>query len=117
MINEMKANEGYIYLIKAASEPPRYKIGRTKNYHKRFRRLKECCPFPLRLIKVRKVKDMVLEEKILHEKMDKYRVWGEWFILPPEQVLSINDWFTPPSSLLSPPPSSISTLYSLDIPF
>ena len=97
MINQIKEIKegGYIYLIKAESEPPRYKIGMSKNVHKRYKQLKECCPFPLRLIKYIKVKDMRVEEKILHEKMDKYRVWGEWFILPYHLIISINDWFIP----------------------
>ena len=77
-----KDRSGYIYLIKAGSTPPRYKIGRTKDIISRYERLKECCPFPLRMLASRKVKDMVKEEKKLHVEFDKYRVWGEWFELP-----------------------------------
>ena len=43
---------------------------------------------------------MRVEEKILHEKMDRYRVWGEWFIFPYHLIISINDWFIPSLSYI-----------------
>jgi len=91
----MKSKKGYVYLIKVASEPPRYKIGRTKNVHNRFKQLQECCPFPLKIIDYFFTDDMSLREKLLHEKMGKYRVYGEWFLLPPYLLLSLGEWFNP----------------------
>jgi len=84
---------GYIYLIKAlGSNPTRFKIGRTNNIERRLKEIATCNPYPITLIDSFKVEDSVLSEKSLHQKMDKYRVWGEWFLLPHKYQINL-DWF------------------------
>lgn len=85
---------GEIYLINALCNPPRYKIGRTNNFERRFAELSECCPFPLKLVAKFPSQNLVADERFLHQRMAQYRVWGEWFQLPLRYVLDLS-WFQP----------------------
>ena len=78
----MNKQPGYIYLIKAGEH---YKIGKSTNVAQRIRQFN--LPFPVEVVHIIAVSDMLWAEKHLHTRFTTQRVRGEWFLLAPKDVL------------------------------
>lgn len=85
---EASANpvSGSVYLINAVGTN-RYKIGITTNIEARLSQLTKQSPFPLQIEIAFDSFDIRRDEKTLHEKFKKLRVFGEWFDLADEDAL------------------------------
>lgn len=70
--------KGYVYFIYHAGL---VKIGRTKDWQRRFRQFKTTIPFA-QVLRVEPTQDMIALEKYYHTLYKRYRVKGEWFKLP-----------------------------------
>lgn len=70
--------EGWVYLIHA-QDTIRYKIGRSINPISRIQELQKQSPYPLEITQSFWAADAVVDEAILHERFNEYRVFGEWF--------------------------------------
>lgn len=80
--------EGYVYLMVAESNPPRYKIGITRRKIKE--RLDELnrrqSPYPIKLLAYFYNKDCYKCEALFHRKYASYKVHNEYYEFP-EKVL------------------------------
>lgn len=86
---------GYVYLAWAEGSP-RYKIGCSKDVIERGWSLKSSTnnPYPIRIVHSFYSSEMIDRELQLHHQFEQYRVYKEWFELPPEaiaQFMSIQD--------------------------
>lgn len=77
--------EGWVYLIHADGTN-RYKIGRSTNPIKRHQVLQKQSPYPLVVAACFHSLDAVMDEAKLHDSLEDYRTYGEWFILQPEVI-------------------------------
>ena len=68
------------------------KIGVANDVKKRLASLQSGCPYELTLLAQWHTSDAGRVEDELHELLDKYRIRGEWFELPPNIVASIPTW-------------------------
>ena len=87
----MKSTEGYVYLI---CDPlnDRYKIGVTKGkVNKRMLKLQTGNSTELHIICQYKTEFPFRMEKMLHLKYDQYRVHGEWFDLPDNDIIHFEE--------------------------
>jgi len=82
---KLKDSKGVIYLLKSIDL---YKIGRTKNFKKRFRTYKTENPHGVRLIFKKETLDCQRIEKMLLEKFKDKQVRGEWFKLNRQEFIS-----------------------------
>jgi len=58
------------------------KIGRSSNCEKRLKQIQTACPYRLRLVDKFTSSDAVGEEKAFHAQYSRFRLKGEWFLLP-----------------------------------
>jgi Meiotically up-regulated gene 113 len=79
---------GYVYLIEAVGSE-RIKIGHGESAHKRLRQLGTGAPFPLRLLHSIPATDSLAFEQELHARYEVYKVWKEWYILPPDVLAAL----------------------------
>lgn len=77
---------GYIYLMHAQGTS-RYKIGISKQLRQRQQAINRQSPFPVHVVDCYAVNDMRRAESYWHKRFDALRIYGEWFELPPEQVV------------------------------
>jgi hypothetical protein len=102
---------GYVYFLQA-KETQYVKIGFTSHsLQQRIAALQCGCPFKLVLLFAVCVKDPAALEKRLQRKLSPYRLYGEWFVLPPNMLASL-ELFT---SLLLGPEKILET-QTLDVP-
>ena len=89
---------GFVYMIGFADRRlPRYfKIGSASIVQTRLSSLQTSSPFELKVVKAYWVDNMVLEERLLHEKHASARVRGEWFGLGPEDVRQFGEAISAP---------------------
>ena len=82
----------YIYII-GVHNSNFYKIGCSINPIERLQGLQTASPYNLNLIAMFESKNMFVDEKKIHQALDKHRVRGEWFNLiePFETVMSVNE--------------------------
>ena len=70
----------YCYCIKSLScNPTVVKIGQSTNPYKRIKRIRGGFPFETEVIFIIKETD-IINEDIIHNELDKYRLNGEWFL-------------------------------------
>jgi hypothetical protein len=81
---------GYVYLAWAEGSP-RYKIGCSKDLAERGWSLKTSTnnPYPIRIIHSFYCSNIIAGELHMHRQFEQYRVYREWFELPPEAVVQI----------------------------
>jgi Meiotically up-regulated gene 113 len=79
---------GHVYLIEAVGSE-RIKIGHGESAHKRLRQLGTGAPFPLRLLHSIPATDSFAFEQELHARYEVYKVWKEWYILPPAVLAAL----------------------------
>lgn len=75
--------EGFIYLIKADEY---VKIGIADDIKIRLKQIQGTCPLRLEIINFWKISNPSYYENLLHKQYKQYRVHGEWFKLPEEEV-------------------------------
>jgi hypothetical protein len=76
--------EGCVYVIRAPNDI--YKIGKSNNVPRRFKRFEVKLPFDIDLIHVIACSDYHKAERRLHEQFAGKRVAGEWFALDEADV-------------------------------
>jgi hypothetical protein len=82
---------GYVYLIESYNTQF-YKIGISKNDpHKRLKQLATANADELRLITTYESEYYRKLEKWLHRKFSQYRLEGEWFKLPDDDIIGFNE--------------------------
>lgn len=78
-----------IYFIQSGNNGP-IKIGHTtKNVEQRVRSLQTASPYPLKIIGL--IEGDVTLEQIIHKKLSKFRLRGEWFKCKPEVLKLIEE--------------------------
>ena len=77
---------GYVYCIVSSTNPPFYKIGRAGDVSQRISTIGILMPFSTELVHIIGSNDVILAERYWHNKFDKYRSNGEWFMLPRERL-------------------------------
>lgn len=80
---------GYIYFLQDKSQ--QVKIGKTKNLNERIFHLGLHLPEKPTLFHHFKTKDITKSERDLHDKFQQYRLNGEWFNLPQEELVKIKE--------------------------
>lgn len=76
---------GFIYLVEATGTQ-RQKIGYSKSVYRRLSQMQTSCPFDLIVLERVFSLDCQKLESLLHKYFDAYRVRGEWFELPAEEI-------------------------------
>lgn len=73
-----------IYLIAAETNyhGTLVKIGRSFNCEKRLKQIQTSCPYKLRIVDKFESDDATEEEKAFHSQYSRFRLYGEWFLLP-----------------------------------
>ena len=74
---------GYVYFVESQGL---VKIGRTNSLRSRLTTLQMGSPSRLRLIDYIIYNDHLSAEKEWHRRLARYRVRGEWFRIPPEEL-------------------------------
>lgn len=81
-----------IYVLKTESDPPMFKIGRTSGMvEKRIQSLQTGCPYPIREYASFQCNDSGKVEREIHEHLDGYRLQGEWFQVPTDELDRVLD--------------------------
>ena len=83
--------KGYIYFILDNSK--KVKIGKTKYLEERILQLEKILGEPIILHHFFKTFDITKSEKKLHKKYKQYRLNGEWFNLPKEELDFIKEYY------------------------
>lgn len=91
-ILEERPLEGFVYLVWAI-DTPRYKVGRSKNPHRRVEALNLQSCYPLKLLETCYFDNAEKHEKRLHCLLAQWRVHGEWFELPKYLLSTTSAWF------------------------
>ena len=84
----------FIYIIQLG-DTGIYKIGISKDPHKRIKQLQTKCPIPLNLIFFNYGHDYDFAERYLHYHFKRQRVKGEWFDLSAEDILEVTSRLFP----------------------
>jgi hypothetical protein len=71
---------GWVYFIQAGEF---VKIGVAKDVQQRLTFMQIGCPYDMVLLKAMECLDPYHDEEMIHAELEKYRVRGEWFKLPP----------------------------------
>jgi hypothetical protein len=78
---------GFVYLVGSRTHKW-FKIGTTRNSHKRLRSLQQSVPFALEAFSVIQVCRGLYVEKLLHKHFRAHRIHGEWFSLSEDAIAS-----------------------------
>ena len=81
--NILSNREGFLYIIKADEY---VKIGIADDIKNRLKQIQGTCPIKLEIINFWKIRNYTYFENLLHKHYKQYRVHGEWFQLPREEV-------------------------------
>jgi hypothetical protein len=89
---------GWVYILEA--HPNIYKIGRSRDYKTRHKMLSITLPFEVKVKSAIVTDDMIFGEELLHRMYERYRMKGEWFNLPNEEVDKLSGvysmyWYSP----------------------
>jgi len=73
-----------LYIIRAKSphKTNLVKIGVSTNIEKRLKQIQTSCPYKIELFEKANVKDAFGHERALHNQYKKFKLKGEWFLLP-----------------------------------
>lgn len=85
--NGYKGRNGFIYIIKADKY---VKIGVADDINYRLRQIQSTCPIRLEIINFWKINNTYHYEKFLHKRYKQYRVHGEWFALPADELIFLS---------------------------
>jgi len=91
-----KPHRGFVYVVKCHEF---VKIGIAADVTARVINLQTGNPYDVELIAKASSENPELAEESLHEQLDRFRIRGEWFKIPPKEladlVASINSWNRP----------------------
>lgn len=79
-------DEGYIYFLKKHGDDKIYKIGRSKSYPERIKKLEVKLPFDVEPHLICYSNDHKKSEKLLHSFFSNKRLKGEWFSLENDDI-------------------------------
>ena len=81
-----RKTKGYVYLFECGG---RYKVGFSDNIERRAKQL-DNRPFKLNIVAVSELLNNAYGvEQVIHEKLDKYKIYGEWYELTPDKVAQL----------------------------
>jgi len=80
----------YMVLANSPYKMNLVKIGVSSNVKKRMSQIQTNCPYKLSLIAEAKTNDAFGHERALHDQYKKYRLEGEWFLLPGITVFGLS---------------------------
>lgn len=83
---------GWVYFI-LGEETGHFKIGRTNDVEKRVKALQIGCPESLSVYGVLPAVDPSALERALHKRFAKYRLRGEWFADPDDEICLFADMY------------------------
>jgi len=86
---------GYVYLVEAIGTGL-YKIGIASDLKDRFRALQTGCPYKLRLVHACQPTNPIAIEREFHVLFKRYRVIGEWFNLPLNEIKRLTTYMSLP---------------------
>lgn len=81
------AEAGFIYCLHDGVG--HYKIGRTKQLHRRLHQITTQPPFPIQLEFAFRATDAITFEAHLHDRLAEHRLRGEWFTLTKDQIAEV----------------------------
>ncbi|GEM_PF-4037923 len=87
---------GHIYTIQSVTDPPTYKIGKSKEALRRIDKLAVKLPFAIDVIHLIETDDIDCAESDLHKRYEAQNINGEWFDLSDiqlEEIKSISRMF------------------------
>jgi len=83
-VSETAVNsKGFIYIIQADEY---VKIGIADDVKNRVKQIQSTCPIKLKVINFWKISKASYYENLLHKRYRNYRVHGEWFALPADEL-------------------------------
>lgn len=83
-----KPNQSSVYLMECGGK---YKIGISKDVARRVKELDKR-PFKINVVATSEMfEDAFMAERVLHSQCDKYRIDGEWFALPDNEIDAISE--------------------------
>lgn len=83
-----RKTRGYVYLFECGG---RYKVGFSDNVERRAKQL-DNRPFKLNIVAVSELLDNAYGiEQAIHEKLEKYKIYGEWYELTPDKVAQLEN--------------------------
>jgi T5orf172 domain len=74
---------GFVYVIQAG---PSFKIGVTKNVHRRLKQIKRGAAHPPIIVWKKHFDDCMKVERWLHARLGVFRTHGEWFVCPHTEI-------------------------------
>ncbi|MDI6727764.1 MAG: GIY-YIG nuclease family protein [Thermodesulfovibrionales bacterium] len=74
---------GFLYIIKAGKH---VKIGIADDVKNRLKQIQGTCPIKLEIINFWKTNNNSYYENLLHKQFKQYRIHGEWFELPEDEI-------------------------------
>ena len=83
IVESVSNRDRHVYILKVKN---RYKIGITKNLEKRLRELQTGNPDEIMLVCANFIPNASELEANLHRELAHYRIRGEWFQLPDEEL-------------------------------
>ena len=88
MLDGRRKTKGHVYLFECGG---RYKVGFSDNVERRAKQLDDR-PFKLNIVAVSELLDNAYGiEQAIHEKLDKYKIYGEWYELTPDIVAKLEN--------------------------
>lgn len=88
MLDGRRKTKGHVYLFECGG---RYKVGFSDNVERRAKQLDDR-PFKLNIVAVSELLDNAYGiEQAIHEKLDKYKIYGEWYELTPDKVAQLEN--------------------------
>lgn len=85
--SKIRYRDGFVYVVKSLTNNAYYKIGRTRNLHRRTKTFDVKLPFDVEIVCLIKTEDMYKLEGELHGRYVHKRKDGEWFNLSHEDLL------------------------------
>lgn len=86
MLEGRRKTKGHVYLFECGG---RYKVGFSDNVERRAKQL-DNRPFKLNIVAVSELLDNAYGiEQAIHEKLDKYKIYGEWYELTDDKVAQL----------------------------
>lgn len=86
MLEGRRKTKGHVYLFECGG---RYKVGFSDNVERRAKQL-DNRPFKLNIVAVSELLDNAYGiEQAIHEKLDKYKIHGEWYELTDDKVAQL----------------------------
>lgn len=91
--SKIRYRDGYVYVIKSLTNDAYYKIGRSRDLHRRSKTFGVLLPFDVQTICTIKTKDMYKLEREMHQRFFSKRIGDtEWFALNQSDLEWLKDF-------------------------